>query len=149
MSKARPPARKGPTRKEFDRSVSASRKHADDLQLDLDLDAALIRAGRNIADTIDRALIEQDLVDEVVGEADEDIDIKHVVARAVKARLEVNKVMYLSPHLMNVLREIHGTPKARREARALPEPTTSEPEDVTGVGNQLSRLQGLRGGRSG
>lgn len=55
------------------------------------LDDALAEAGRAIADRVDEAT---DLGD---GQ-------------------EVTKALYLLPHLMNVLREMHATPKARLEA---------------------------------
>lgn len=55
------------------------------------LDAALIESGRKIADRVDEAT--------ATGEGQ-----------------EVTKALYLLPHLMNVLREMYATPKARLEA---------------------------------
>lgn len=55
------------------------------------LDAALIESGRKIADRVDLA------TDSGEGQ-------------------EVTKALYLLPHLMNVLREMYATPKARLEA---------------------------------
>jgi hypothetical protein len=55
------------------------------------IDAALIEAGRMIARRVDEATAS--------GEGQ-----------------EVTKALYLVPHLMNVLREMYATPKARKEA---------------------------------
>lgn len=55
------------------------------------IDAALIESGRKIADRVDEAT--------ATGEGQ-----------------EVTKALYLLPHLMNVLREMYATPKARLEA---------------------------------
>lgn len=54
-------------------------------------DAALVATGRTIADRVDEAVES--------GEGQ-----------------EVTKALYLLPHLMNVLREMYATPKARFEA---------------------------------
>ena len=56
-----------------------------------DLDAALVESGRTIAERVDEAIES--------GEGQ-----------------EVTKALYLVPHLMNVLREMYATPKARRDA---------------------------------
>jgi len=56
-----------------------------------DLDAALIESGRTIAERVDEAI--------ATGEGQ-----------------EVTKALYLVPHLMNVLREMYATPKARHDA---------------------------------
>lgn len=76
----------GDLREEFDRSVDAS------LKIDPDMDAALVEAGRKLADRVDAAV-----TDESGGQ-------------------EVTKALYLIPHLMNVLREMYATPKSREEA---------------------------------
>lgn len=55
------------------------------------LDDALVEAGRKIAARVDEAT--------ATGEGQ-----------------EVTKALYLLPHLMNVLREMHATPNARLEA---------------------------------
>lgn len=55
------------------------------------LDDALVEAGRTIAERVDEAISEG-------------------------AGQEVTKALYLVPHLMNVLREMYATPKARKEA---------------------------------
>lgn len=60
-------------------------------ELSDDVDAALIESGRVIADQVDAA------IEDGVGQ-------------------EVTKALYLLPHLMNVLREMYATPKARRDA---------------------------------
>lgn len=54
------------------------------------IDSALVEAGRKIADRVDEATESGD------GQ-------------------EVTKALYLLPHLMNVLREMYATPKARIE----------------------------------
>jgi hypothetical protein len=55
------------------------------------LDDALVEAGRQVADRVDAAM--------EMGEGQ-----------------EVTKALYLVPHLMNVLKEMYATPKARHEA---------------------------------
>ena len=75
----------GDLREAFDRSVG------ENAQILAELDAALIEAGRKIADRVDEAT--------ATGEGQ-----------------EVTKALYLLPHLMNVLREMYATPKARVEA---------------------------------
>lgn len=75
----------GDLREAYDRSVEANR------QLVADLDAALVEAGRKVADRVDDATAS--------GEGQ-----------------EVTKALYLVPHLMNVLREMYATPKARLDA---------------------------------
>lgn len=59
-------------------------------QLAPELDAALIESGRKIAGQVDEAV--------AVGGQD------------------ATKALYLVPHLMNVLREMYATPKARLDA---------------------------------
>lgn len=54
------------------------------------IDDALVEAGRKVADRVDEAT--------ALGEGQ-----------------EVTKALYLIPHLMNVLREMYATPKARLE----------------------------------
>lgn len=75
----------GDLRKAFDQGVDKNK------QVDNDLDAALIEAGRKVADRVDEA------TDSGEGQ-------------------EVTKALYLIPHLMNVLREMYATPKSRVEA---------------------------------
>jgi hypothetical protein len=55
-----------------------------------EVDDALVEAGRKIADRVDEAT-------------------------ALGDGQEVTKALYLLPHLMNVLREMYATPKARIE----------------------------------
>ena len=78
----------------FDRSVTTS------TDLNPDVDAALVEAGRKIADRVDEAT--------ATGEGQ-----------------EVTKALYLVPHMLNVLREMCATPAARKAAQgAVPaEPT--------------------------
>lgn len=78
------------------------------------LDDALVEAGRKVADRVDAAT--------ETGEGQ-----------------EVTKALYLVPHLMNVLREMYATPKARREAGL---------EKDESVGGKLAKLQSLKGGKS-
>lgn len=56
-----------------------------------DVDAALVEAGRTIAERVD------DAVENGEGQ-------------------DVTKALYLIPHMLNVLREMHATPKARHDA---------------------------------
>jgi hypothetical protein len=74
------------------------------------LDSAIVESGRAIADRVDDAL-EQ-------GEGQ-----------------EVTKALYLIPHMMNVLREMYATPKARRDAGI--------EEEVTR--GKLAQIRDLRG----
>ncbi len=75
----------GDLREAFDRSVAANE------QVLGDLDAALVEAGRALADQVDDATTAGDLK-------------------------EAGAALYLVPHLMNVLREMYATPKARMDA---------------------------------
>lgn len=77
------------------------------------VDNALIEAGRKIADRVDEAT--------AAGEGQ-----------------EVTKALYLVPHLMNVLREMYATPKARQEAGLKKEES---------VGGKLSSLRKIQGGK--
>lgn len=99
----------GELRDAFDQSVKANDQVAPDL------DAALIEAGRKIADRVDEAT--------ETGEGQ-----------------EVTKALYLLPHLMNVLREMHATPKSRLEAGIVKKEGSG--------GGTLGRLQGLKGGKT-
>jgi hypothetical protein len=78
------------------------------------LDDAVVEAGRAIATRVDEAVEFAD------GQ-------------------EVTKALYLLPHLMNVLREMYATPKARQEAGLKKEES---------VGGKLAQLQALKGGRA-
>lgn len=80
-----------------------------DRQLVDRLDDALVEAGRKIADRVDEAT--------ATGEGQ-----------------EVTKALYLLPHLMNVLREMHATPDARLKAGV-------GKEDARG---KLAAVRGLR-----
>lgn len=75
-----------------------------------DLDAALVESGRKIADRVDEAT--------ATGEGQ-----------------EVTKALYLLPHLMNVLREMHATPAVRLAAGIGKE----------GAGGKLAAVRDLRG----
>lgn len=69
-----------------------------------DVDAALIEAGRTIAERVDRAAARGD------GQ-------------------ELTKALYLMPHLMNMLRELGATPAARLEPPAPPAGQPQSPLD--------------------
>lgn len=69
-------------RKAFDETAEANS------ELNPSLDAALIAAGRALADQVDAGVAEG----------------------------EGHAALYLIPHIMNVLREMYATPKSRREA---------------------------------
>lgn len=81
----------GDLRDAFDVTAKSLQSATGAGSLDAKRDAALIEAGRKIADEIDHA------VDNLTGQ-------------------ERTKALYLVPHLMNVLREMYATPKARHEA---------------------------------
>jgi len=81
----------------FDRAVqTATELHAEGL------DAALVAAGRTVAERIDEA-------------------------KATSQGQELTKALYLLPHLMNVLREMQATPASRSAARAAM-PEAPEPD---------------------
>ena len=106
----------GDLRDAFDASVAAALKATDEGRLDAKRDAGLIEAGRKIADRVDEAT--------EMGEGQ-----------------EVTKALYLLPHLMNVMREMYVTPKARLEAGLTTKGGASS-------GSKLAQLQSLKGGRS-
>lgn len=96
-------------REAFDRSAKTSE------DLDRDVDAALVEAGRKIADRVDEAV--------ATGEGQ-----------------EVTKALYLVPHMVNVLREMLATPASRTAAQnaAPPRPTSG------GKLAQLRAVQGSK-----
>lgn len=94
----------------FDRSVESS----EDLRPDVD--AALVEAGRTIADRVDEAT--------ATGEG-----------------VEVTKALYLVPHLLNVLREMCASPASRNAAAA-----AAAPAEPTGRLAQLRAVQGRKTG---
>ena len=63
------------------------------------LDAAIVEAGRTLCVTIDDVL-------------------------ETGTALERTKALYLMPHLVNILREMEATPKARSEAKVVPPAVT-------------------------
>lgn len=79
------------------------------------VDAAAVEAGRQIADQIDYA------VENLSG-------------------TELTKALYLTPHLMNVLKEMLATPAARRAAGL-----TEKDESAGGKLAQLRSVQAKRG----
>lgn len=78
-------------------------------ELVAELDGALVEAGRAIAARVDAAVISDE------GQ-------------------EVTKALYLMPHLMNVLREMHATPASRLAAGL---------ETTTKSGEKLARLRSV------
>lgn len=95
-------------RNAFDRSASTSADLRDDV------DAAIIEAGRKIADRVDEAV--------ATGEGQ-----------------EVTKALYLVPHMVNVLREMLATPASRSAAKLA---APSEPSAREGKLAQLRAIQG-------
>jgi Asp-tRNA(Asn)/Glu-tRNA(Gln) amidotransferase B subunit len=88
--------------------------------LDLkDEDAALVALGETLADTLDAAA-------QMSGEAK-------------------TKALYLTPHLMNVLKEMLATPAARKAAT---KPGAPPAEKGAGRGDTLGKLRGITGGKS-
>ncbi len=85
---------------------------ANDL-IDSKIDSALVESGRKIADRVDEAT--------EVGEGQ-----------------EVTKSLYLLPHLMNVLREMYATPKARYEAGVGKEDAGGKLAEVRSLRNRPS-----------
>ena len=83
-------------------------------QLVTKVDDGLVEAGRKIADRVDEAT--------ALGEGQ-----------------EVTKALYLVPHLLNVLREMQATPKARLEAGIGKEESG---------GSKLGKLRTVHGGKS-
>jgi len=96
-------------RNAFDRSAVTS----DDL--DRDVDAALLEAGRKIADRVDAAV--------ATGEG-----------------VEVTKALYLVPHMVNVLREMLATPASRSAAKNAAPPAPRQDGKLA----QLRAIQGTK-----
>lgn len=82
-----------------------------------DVDLALVKAGRAIAERVDRAAARGDGV-------------------------ELTKSLYLVPHLVKILRELQATPTARLEAAIPTKPGADEQEQVPA----LARFRIERGG---
>lgn len=100
----------------FDRSAGTS------TDLNRDVDAGLLEAGRKIADRVDEAV--------ATGEG-----------------LEVTKALYLVPHMVNVLREMLATPASRAHTKNVaPAAPASAPE---GKLAKLRAIQGAGESRSG
>jgi hypothetical protein len=93
----------------FDRSAETSR------DLNPDLDAAILEAGRKIADRVDEAV--------ATGEGQ-----------------ELTKALYLVPHMVNVLRECLATPASRAAAKA----SAGEVTPREGKLAQLRAVQGAK-----
>lgn len=98
----------GDLRKRYDEAVKAS-------GLIEPTDAALVEAGRKLADQIEYAS-------------------KNCTGQ------ELTKALYLTPHLLNVLREMHATP-ASRIAAGIGEKESS--------GGKLAQLRAVHGGKAG
>lgn len=73
-----------------------------------DLDAGLVQAGRSIADQIDHAI-------------------------ATSSGQDLTKALYLTPHLVNILKEMLATPAARKAAGVAKE----------AAGGKLGKLQSV------
>lgn len=99
------PVGRGPLRDAYDSSLSRSAAAED-------VDAALVEAGRAIADHIDAA---------------------------VAADVDVAKALYLTPHLVNILRELLATPASRIAAG----------QKQSADGGKLAQLRAVSGGKSG
>lgn len=99
----------------FDRSAKTGQ------DLNPDVDAALVEAGRKIADRVDEAT--------ATGEGQ-----------------EVTKALYLIPHMLNVLREMQATPASRAAAEAakrLAEAAAAKDEPSEAEG-KLAQLRAIR-----
>jgi len=83
-----------------------------------DVDSALVASGRTMAKRI------QDAVDEGEGQ-------------------EVTKALYLTPHLMNILREMGATPKSRADMKG----DDKKAGDSDGK-SSLGKFRSIAGGKS-
>ncbi len=83
------------------------------------VDAALVEAGRTIADRVDAAVAS--------GEGP-----------------EVTKALYLVPHLVNVLREMQATPAARKAAAKVDGPDKPQASPLASVQSMVKGLQVVR-----
>lgn len=104
-------------RHEFRIAFDLSARTAQDLNSEVD--AALVEAGRKIADRVDEAT--------ATGEGQ-----------------EVTKALYLLPHMLNVLREMQATPAARtaaETARRIAEANEPVPSEAEG---KLAQLRAIR-----
>lgn len=79
------PRRKGPLLLAFLSAVESNKN------VDLEIDQAIIEAGKSIADAIDK-----------------------ITADEFATPTEKTKALYLTPHLVNILRELLATPLARK-----------------------------------
>lgn len=102
-------------RKAYDASIKANAQV-------LEVDEALVEAGRAIADQIDFA------VENLTGS-------------------DLTKALYLTPHLMNVLREMHATPESRRAAGVVVEEAKAGAKRAPSSRSK-ARLESLKGGKS-
>lgn len=93
----------------FDRSATTA------ADMHPEIDAALVEAGRKIADRVDAAT--------ATGEGQ-----------------EVTKALYLIPHMLNVLREMQATPASRAAAEARAAEAKVEPEPDS----KLAQLRAIR-----
>jgi hypothetical protein len=101
-------------RNQFEESVKTA------FELRPDVDAALIEAGRTIADRVDEAI--------ATGEGQ-----------------EVTKALYLLPHLLNVLREMLATPQSRANASAAAAKNAPPAPPVDG---KLAKLRAIQGSKN-
>jgi hypothetical protein len=97
----------------FDRSATTAQ------DLNPDVDAGLVEAGRKIADRVDEAT--------ATGEGS-----------------EVTKALYLIPHMLNVLREMQATPAARAAAEAAKRLAEAAQQPASEADGKLAQLRAVR-----
>lgn len=95
----------------FERSVKAN------ADLKVDLDAGLVEVGRRIAAQIDKA------------------------TAGVLPEQEATKALYLTPHLMNVLKEMFATPASRKAAGMAAADEVTTPLDKLRGGKGLKAVK--------
>lgn len=141
-------ARVGRNRRAFDRSVRAALKNPNEEQrLDAELDAGLVAAGRGIADHLDNTLHELVVKLEEFAESAEPHQVTRLADAIEKLSQRIDKAIYTTPHLMNILREMYATPKARVDAARAKEriPKDEKPKDD---GGSVSRFRSIAGGKA-
>lgn len=142
--------RYGKKRLAFDRSVRAALANENaEQRLDAELDAALIAAGRGIADHIDGldAEFEKTLehTREVLNNSTDTLALARALEALDKIAQRVDKATYLTPHLMNILREMYATPKTRVEAKRLKEKTSEGVKSAADKGGKVAKFRGVTG----
>lgn len=141
--------RNGNTRIAFDRSArAAARNPVEEQRLDPNLDAALVASGRKIADHLDNAFDElaRHLEELTIAATPDQAD--RLLAAVEKHAQRVDKAIYMTPHLMNILREMYATPKARVDMD-LAKNRLPNYEPAKGTGGTVDRFRAITGGKSG